>query len=232
MRLVSLSPAVTEILFALKKGGEIVCRDGNCNYPEEARNIEILKSASELGSYSPELVFTSGRGQRELAEGIRAQGIQCVHQEPGTLDDVWQSFIEIGILLDSEDEAQELSKKSRQGMNAVKDKARKLPEKLRTLVITDQDPVRAGGLWIPEIVRLAGGKPFPVDREEGDAEIYPENISDFKPDVLILFEGEREFPFADNAKIFLMEENLLTCPGPRLVEGAQRLYAWLFELLH
>ena len=82
MRLASLSPAVTEILFALGKEGQIVCRDQFSDFPERAKEIPKLQGhqkidSEKLRSYKPDLVFTSTVIQQKLAESLREAGFEA-----------------------------------------------------------------------------------------------------------------------------------------------------------
>jgi len=39
-------------------------------------------------------------------------------------------------------------------------------------------------------------------------------------------------PAIQKGSVRVIDDSLLNRPGPRLVEGAQRLFAWIFEMLH
>jgi len=90
VRLISFSPAVTEILFALGAGGHLVCCDQFSDYPEKAREVPHLRGhqkvdAEEITSFQPDLVFTSTLIQTKLAEELRAAGLHVIHQDPRSL---------------------------------------------------------------------------------------------------------------------------------------------------
>ncbi|HLD07754.1 MAG TPA: cobalamin-binding protein [Candidatus Peribacterales bacterium] len=253
MRIVSLSPAVTEILFALKKENLLVARDQFSNFPEEVRTIPKISGHQKvdidvLKVYQPDLVFTSTIIQKKLAEKIRAADMQCIHQDPRTLHEIYQSILEIGTLLDCEADARALTEKMRHGMNEVKKRAQKLPHRPRLYIEEWHDPPYASGNWVPEVARIAGGEQFPIPSGSLSPEVSLEQIQKWNPELIILSicgagslvetslitkrSGWDSLTAIQEGKVKVIDDSLLNRPGPRLVEGAQKLYAWIFEMLH
>ncbi|HLC75571.1 MAG TPA: ABC transporter substrate-binding protein [Candidatus Peribacterales bacterium] len=262
MRIISLSPAVTEILFALKKQNLIVARDQFSNFPEETKDIPKIQGhqtidLGELKIYQPDLIFTSTIIQKRLAEEIRAAGFQCIHQDPRSLNAIYQSIQEIGTLLDCEADACALCEKMRQGMNEVKKRAQNLPRRPRLYIEEwpalenksgGHDLPYASGNWVPEVARVAGGEQFPIPVGALSPKVTLEQIQQWNPEFVILSicgAGALADPSLitkrprwesleaiQKGRIKVIDDSLLNRPGPRLVEGAQRLYAWIFEMLH
>ena len=253
MRIASLSPAVTEILFALGKEEEIVCCDQFSNFPEIAKEIPKLEGhqkidLEKLAEFQPDLVFTSTVIQEKLAGEIRKSGFECVHQNPRTLDEVSQTFIDIGVVLDCEAASRQLSEKFRQGMNEVKKRAQKNPRRLRVYIEEWHNPPMVSGNWVPEIIRLAGGEGFRLERGALSREVSLEEVQSFAPEMIILSpcgagpkaekvlitgrSGWDQLDAVKQGNIKVIDDSLLNRPGPRLVEGAQRVFGWVFECLH
>ncbi len=253
MRIASLSPAVTEILFALKKENLIILRDQFSNFPDEAKKIPRLLGhqkvdLEELKTHEPELIFTSTVIQRELAEKIRAEGLSCIHQDPRTLHEIYQSIIEIGVVLECEVEARALTETMRHGMNEVKKRAAKLPHRPRLYIEEWHDPPYASGNWVPEVSRIAGGEQYPIQTGALSPQVTLEQIQQWNPELIILSicgagaltdpslitkrSGWDSLTAIQKGNVRVIDDSLLNRPGPRLVEGAQRLYAWMFEMLH
>ncbi len=253
MRVASLSPAATEVLFALSCADQIVCVDQFSNFPDAAKGIPHLRDhqkikPEELRTHMPELVLTGTVIQQKLAGDLRAQGFGVVHQDPRTLDAVLESIRQLGTILGCEPKAEELSLAIRQGFNAVKKTAALLPRKPRVYVEEWHQPPMASGNWVPEIVRIAGGEPFPIAPGQLSREVTLEEVRRFDPDLIVISwcgaglladkklllerpEWGSLRAVAGNA-VRVIDDSLLNRPGPRLVEGARHLYGWLFELLH
>jgi len=270
MRIISLSPAVTEILFTLGKAHSLVCRDQFSDYPEAASDIPLVKGhqkidVQEVLSYKPDLVFASTLVQAKLAEELRAAKLQVIHQDPRSLSEVEHSFLEIGVLLECEERARELSLQFRQTLNEVKKRARALPRHPRVYIEEWHHPPMVSGNWVPEVVKIAGGIPFDIGtigkelgsknyevRMDGknppSREVSLQEIQAFDPELIVLSicgagalakkelltdrPGWATLPAVREGRVRVIDDSLLNRPGPRLVEGARRLYSWMFELLH
>jgi iron complex transport system substrate-binding protein len=253
VRIASLSPAVTEILFALELQDQIVCTDQFSNFPEAAKELPHLKdhqriAPEELEQYKPELVFTSTVIQEKLAEQLRATDISCVHLDPRTINTLYESIRQIGTLLNCDGLAEELVLQMQQGFNDTKKKAGLLPTRPRIYIEEWHDPPMASGNWVPEVARAAGGEQFPIPAGELSREVKFSEVEAFDPDLIVISwcgagmladpfilterEGWSALRAVGKGNIRVIDDSLLNRPGPRLVEGAQRLYSWLFELLH
>lgn len=253
MKIASLSPAVTEILFALGKASDIVCRDQFSDFPEEAQNIPKLMGHQKidvelLASYKPELVFTSTIIQEKLSQQLK-NNFGVVHQDPRTLNDIYESIRAIGTILSCEKEAGDLVLSMQQGLNEVKEKAKHLGKTLKVYCEEWHNPPMASGNWVPEIIRIAGGEPFPIPAGELSREVTLEEVSKFNPDLFIIswcgaglladkkiVQQRKEWQvllvMKNEKNIRVIDDSFLNRPGPRLVEGARRLYGWLFEAIN
>ena len=84
LRIVSLAPSVTEILFALDLGDQIVGVTDQCNYPPAAGKIERVSgfgtpNVEKLLALGPDMVIACGLEKPELIEVLRQAGIQVVN---------------------------------------------------------------------------------------------------------------------------------------------------------
>ena len=98
-RLVSLSPTATEMLFAIKAGGQVVAVDSNSNYPAEAPKTDLSAyqpNLEAIAGYKPDLVvFSDDPG--ELAAGLGKLGIPALQQPAATsLDDTYAQIDQLG----------------------------------------------------------------------------------------------------------------------------------------
>lgn len=104
------------------------------------------------------------------------------------------------------------------------------------------------GNWVPEIIRIAGGQSFPIKDGELSHEVTLDQVAAFNPDLIVISwcgagnladkeillkrEGWGNLRAVQSGHVRVIDDSLLNRPGPRLVEGAQRIYGWLFEQLH
>src|SRR5689334_17725917 len=97
MRIVSLSPAVTEILFAIGVESDIVANTYFCDYPTEAKKIPKAGSFSDIRidkikSFRPDLVITSTVVQEKMYHALKNEGFKTLHFDPRSLEDIVQSI--------------------------------------------------------------------------------------------------------------------------------------------
>lgn len=253
MRIASLSPAVTEILFALGQGGQIVCTDRFSDFPEAAKDIPHLRdhqkiSSADLATFEPELVFTGTVIQEKLAAELRMANFSCVHFDTRTVHSIHKCIRQIGLLLSCEPEAESLILGMQQGLNDVRRKASLLPARMKVYIEEWHDPPMVSGNWVPEIVHLAGGQQFPIPAGELSRKVTLEEVREFNPDLIVISwcgaglladssllterDGWEELRAVAEGNVKVIDDSLLNRPGPRLTEGARRLYSWLFEMQH
>src|SRR5438034_830505 len=104
MRVVSLAPSNTEIIFALGAEKSLVAVTSFCDFPEPAKKIPRLPGwstihAKDVLAHKPDLALTSSICQAKLKADLEAAGVRVIHFDPRHLKDVPESFIEIGELL-------------------------------------------------------------------------------------------------------------------------------------
>lgn len=275
MRIASLSPAVTEILFALEQHKKIVCTDQFSDFPEAAKEIPHMRGMvrvdpEELRKYEPEIVMLGTSIQTKLADQLRSMDFSVLHEDPRSLADIYAWIRQIGILLSSEPRAEALVQTMQQGFNETKRRAGLLQRKPRVYVEEWHHPPMASGNWVPEVVRIAGGVPVAIEGRGGEElgskneklgtmqrdehrnplsrEVSLAEIQAFDPDMIVLSicgagaaaskdlltkrAGWSELRAVRENHLFVIDDSLLNRPGPRLVEGARRLFGWMFQVLH
>ncbi|MBP9774180.1 MAG: ABC transporter substrate-binding protein [Candidatus Peribacteraceae bacterium] len=253
MRIASLSPAITEILFALGREKQIVCTDQFSDWPEKAKILPHLKdhqkiNIATLREYQADLIFTSTLVQQKLAEQLKADGLPVVHQDPRSLGDIYENIRTLGMLLEAEPEARELIARMQFGFSQVKKKVGILSKRFKVYVEEWHNPPMVSGNWVPEVVQMAGGIPLSLPRGSASREVTLHEVQTFNPDMIVLSicgagsaankslidlrAGWKDLPAVLKGRVFVIDDSLLNRPGPRLVEGAQRLYGWMFQLAH
>ena len=113
MRIISLAPSNTEILYALECSDEIVAVTRFCDYPEEAKLkpkvggwIDIDDKLVE--KYMPDVIMTSTFVQDKIVSRFKEKGIKIFHSDPKTLEQVYESIISIGEFVDKKEKALEI----------------------------------------------------------------------------------------------------------------------------
>jgi iron complex transport system substrate-binding protein len=215
MRIVSLQPSATEIVFALGLGDWLVGRSHRCDHPEEVVDVPVVTSAGAmtgspaLGSLGgrvdldliaklePDLVLTAAHraapgDASAVRDGLRARGLEpsVVGLDPRSLEGIFNTISTVGAFAEAEDEAIGLVELLREGLgrleNAVLERRLEGIASRRTVILEWLDPVVGAGLWVPELVRRAGGWEL-LGREGEDAEVTTwERVRDVDPEILVL----------------------------------------------
>ena len=253
MKIASLSPAVTEILFAFGLQSNIVCVDQFSNFPEEAKSIPHVRdhmkvNPDELRGFGADIVFTCTVIQEKLAAKLKADGFSVVHQDLRTINAIYAGIRSLGVILDCRDRAEALVLSMQQGFNDVKRKAALLPKKLKIYIEEWHQPPYASGNWVPDVARFAGVQQFPVQAGSLSPEVTLEQVAAWDPDMIVISwcgagnlaekkllldrPGWDCLRAVQTGAVKVIDDSLLNRPGPRLVDGARHLYGWAFEMLH
>jgi iron complex transport system substrate-binding protein len=156
-----------------------------------------------------------------------------------TLDGMLADIGRVAASLSSEDEADELLAGLRARMQSVHATLKKAgARRPRVAVIEWSDPVFAGGHWVPEMVRRAGGLDVLAVAGEHSRVVTLERVAAAQPDITLVApcgytlersidEANRlavrpEWSFLRNSAVWALDANALTSrPGPRLVDGIE-----------
>ena len=110
-RVVALTAADCEILYAIGAGDLLVGRGEYCDYPEEVRDIPAVQSGNETNieqiiALRPQVVFMSTMAQSlEHVTSLEAAGIKVVESRETSIDGVYYSIGVIGAVTGHDDEA-------------------------------------------------------------------------------------------------------------------------------
>jgi iron complex transport system substrate-binding protein len=254
-RIISIAPSNTEILFALGLEHKIVGITNYCNFPEETKNIEKIGETFPLNlekivSLKPDLILAYA-GQLNEIPRLRELGLKVIVIEPLNLQETLKSIQMVATIGGIPEKGNILVENLSQRIDQIK-------TEVSNLEITKKPKVFIGGIyetiWTPgegtlfnELISLAGGINIAAGFS-GWAKISPEFIVKEDPDIIIIPIGAMnpgdELKIKENIyqrpgwsnlsavktqKIFIVNEDLFFRPGPRIVDGLERLYKIFYE---
>ena len=169
-RVVSLSPAVTEIIYALGAQDILVGRTDFCEYPEEAASIPSIGGISNLNiesilSLQPDLVISGSMVGKKVTDQMDAMGtpMVCVIEKPH-FDALYDNITAIGHLVGKEREADSLNALLRDRASQLPTTNYPLPTVYYVVGFGPSGNFTAGGnTFINDIIRMAGGRNIAED---------------------------------------------------------------------
>ncbi|HET9298870.1 MAG TPA: helical backbone metal receptor, partial [Candidatus Polarisedimenticolaceae bacterium] len=189
-RIVSLTPAITETLFALGLGDRVVGVTRFCDYPPEARTKPQVGGYADpdveaVVALSPDLVLISPNvGNRDGALALRRAGIRVEVVAGERLEETYAALERIGTLCGEPERGRALAARVRGQVEAATAAVRgRTPT--RALFCLQTDPVIAAGRdTLPsDLLERAGG--INVVEAPRDPQLAMEGVIAAAPDVIL-----------------------------------------------
>lgn len=248
-RIVSISPGNLEILCAIGAQDQVVGRDEFSDYPPEASVIPTVGSSLQklnpevIAQLKPDLVLLAEITPPEQISALEALGLVVFYvANPTDLDSMYQNILTIAALVGREKEAVHLVTSLRQRVTNVMRIVARSPFRVRVFYEIDgADPAKpwtaGSGTFIDQLIAFAGGENIASQTASGWAQISQEAILAAAPDVILLGDvnygvtplqvarrpGWSEIRAVSNGNIFTFNDDLVSRPGPRLVDGLEQL---------
>ncbi|EIQ6261343.1 ABC transporter substrate-binding protein [Listeria monocytogenes] len=244
-KIVSLMPSNTEILFALDLGDKVKGVTAYDDYPKEAQKVEKVTSTSvdteKIIAIKPDLVLgheSMLATEKDAYQLLKDAGINVfVVPDATDLKAAEKSIITVGKLTGKEKEAKEVTDSMEEQKVAIEKKAKELKTSPKVWIEISPDLYTVGkGTFMNEMLELAGGTNVVTEsgfipyNEEKVVELQPDIILSVYPDAKATIQKRaawKDIPAVKNDKIYEMDANKLSRPGPRLLEGAADIQAVL-----
>jgi iron complex transport system substrate-binding protein len=242
-RIVSLAPSITETLFAIGAGNQVVGVTDFCNYPAEAtrkRRVGGITNPSieTIVGLKPDLIILSMEGNvREDFDKLLEVGVPVFVTNPRSLFGIHKSIRDLGLLTGNVGSASRLVEAMRQREDSLASLTRLAQ---RVLLIVSLQPLIVAGnkTFLSELLTLAGGvnivgtslSTFPTLSRETVVAADPEVIIVMSDVLTDTNELQKFFPewstlrALKTHRVFRINSDLVARPGPRAVEGLIALY--------
>ena len=247
-KIISLAPSNTEILFAIGAGSQVVGRDQLSDYPAEAASITDIGSSFEalntelIVSLQPDLVLAAEINTPEQVKQLEDLGLTVYYlKNPVTLEEMYSNLELVAQLTGHEAEAATLIESLKARVAAVDEKIAPLssrPSVFYELDATDPaKPFTAGkGTFINLLIDRAGAFNIASDID-GYPQLSLEQVVVADPAFIILGDsaygvtpesiasrpGWENLSAVKNNQVFPFDDNLVSRPGPRLVDALEQL---------
>ena len=243
-RIVSLVPAVTEMLFAIGAGPQVVAVSSYDDFPPQVKMLPRVGAlldpdVERILTMRPDLVITYG-SQTQLESQMTRAGITSFSYRHGGITTVLDTLRDLGIVTGRTAEAERAVREIRARLDAVRARVqgRSRP---RTLLVFERQPktlqqmyVSGGRGFLHEMLAAAGGVNVFADVDREAVQPSHETLLTRAPDVILevratgliaasevtqelnIWSALPSLPAVRNRRIHLLNDAYLVVPGPRL----------------
>jgi len=246
-RIVSLAPSNTEILFAVGAGAQVIGRDEFSDFPAEAASIETI--GGSFGEYNveaivalePDLILAAEINPPELVQQLEDLGLTVYYiGNPTTLEGMYTNLETVASLTGHD--VTELVDSLKARVAAVDEKIMPLSSRIPVFYEIDAtDPTKpwtyGPGTFGDLLISRAGGYNVGGIASDPYPQLSLEQVVAANPSVIVLGDsmwgvtaeavktrpGWETIPAVQSDSIFPFDDNLVSRPGPRLVDGLEQL---------
>jgi iron complex transport system substrate-binding protein len=250
IKIVSLVPSLTEYMFELNKGHLLVGRSEQCRYPADAENVPVAGSLEKpdydaLEKLKPDVVLVSTVVPPDAISRLEESDLTVVVFDHKNWETLCGDLENLGKLLGAPGDVRTLiSWMNRQRKN-VQSEVESLSnqEPIQTAMLFSFDPLTAAGsdTFVDEFIQLAGGMNVAGNIGSAWPKISLEQLVLGQPEVLLissdvvkadiqletLLSGTdwSKIPAIKNHRVYQIESDIITIPGPRLMKGLGEIAA-------
>lgn len=246
VRVVSLAPSITEILFLIGAGDLVVGRTTACDYPPEASGVPVVgdfgaPSLERLLAVRPTLVIEVDLADETTGQKIDSIGLTRRRIPCSRLEDIPNAIAAVGRLVGRESAAEALAAGLRIELENARQQSATAVQKPSVFVEVWHDPLTTAGSqsFVSEIVTLAGGSNLGDEVQTPYYQVSPEWVIGRNPDIIVgLYmsgsagitnlvhsrPGWSELTAVKSGHIYgNLRNDVVLRPGPRVMEGIDEL---------
>ncbi len=252
-RIVSLAPAITEILFALDLSERVVGVTDSCDYPDSVHKIPNVSlwfepDLDKLFALKPDLVLGLESAHQRLKLELKSKDIEVVLVNPTSVDAALALILAFGELLNASEAARTCVQNLRTRLNVLDGKVANISNEkrftvCRVLDIEENNLIVAGRESFQyDVISRAGG--INVSGQYRDA--YPKvtwtQFQQWDPEMIFFCGYDRQFiprlkadskwqslKAGKSGRLYQFDCALTCRTGPRIVDMTELLFRTLYE---
>ncbi|WP_204953509.1 ABC transporter substrate-binding protein [Metabacillus crassostreae] len=246
--IVSVIPSNTEITYAIGQGDKLVAVDDYSNYPEETAELEKIGdqqlNVEKILALQPDLALVTEyqhQNNPDVLTQFKEAGTDVVViNSAESFDQVYESITLIGEVTGASDEAEQVVSEMKESLEVIKEKAKAVTEKKKVWVEVSPSPdifTTGKNTFMHEMLESINAINTAGD-QTGWVKMTEEEIVTLNPDVIITTygyyvdnptdavlsrSGWDEVPAIKKQQVFDVNNDTVTRPGPRLIDGVETL---------
>jgi iron complex transport system substrate-binding protein len=242
-RIISLAPNVTEILFALDVGSEVVGASSYSDYPAAAKKIPVVftysgASYEKIVALKPDLIVSAAIVPQSVVLKLRALHLKVLVTDPQNVEQVLSDIGLVGVAVGKTSTAISLVRGLQKRIDAVTSAIASVPTRPTVYYELDKTLYTAGhGSFVDSLITMAGGANIAGGINNPYPRLSAERIIRANPQFILLGDaaygvtpssvasrpGWKVISAVAKHKVFAFDDNLVSRPGPRIVLGLESL---------
>ncbi len=246
-RIVTLAPSLTEIVYAVGCGPQLVADTTYDDFPAAARSLPhvadlVNVDLERLSALHPTKVLALHDQEREAAPIASRLHIDVTYLPNRNIDDIFGDIQRVGQVCGTSPSAARLSRAMHARIAAVAKRAARYRDRPRVLFLLDLPGFTAGSLsFLNDLISLAGGVNAAGTIHQAYPDVSSESVLAMDPEVLIIGravelgphvlaqEPWRSISAVKNGRVLRPpSDDIVERNGPRIVEGLE----WLVSVIH
>jgi len=196
-RIVSCSATMTEIVYEVGAGDQVVGATSFCFFPEqvvtdkEKGRVKVIGdfvhiNYGRIDSLKPDVIFTDTNMQRKIADSLSAMGYRVYHFEPQNIDAVYACIIKVGEAVGKPKNARKMVAEMKYEMGRIRDITEDLEPVKVYMEINHMGPWTFGSESpLQDMIEIAGGENIFSDTTTGVFQTQNEEIVKRNPDIIL-----------------------------------------------
>jgi iron complex transport system substrate-binding protein len=248
-RIISIVPAVTEMLYAMGAGPQVVGVSSFDHFPPAVETLPrvgglIDPDFERILQLKPDLVIVYG-SQTDLIAKLSSASVPIYSYRHAGLADVMATIRALGQRVGRRAEGEAEATRIERGLDAIRARVAGQP-RYRTLLIFGREPGDLRGIYasggfgfLHDLLEVAGGTDVFADVKRESIQISSEQVIAKAPEAVVELHGDMTpanlavaraawnrvpgVPAVKQNRVYLLSSEMLTIPGPRVVDAARMI---------
>lgn len=237
MRIISLAPHTTELLFAIGAGEQVIAVDEASDYPETANALPKVANYRSLNTerilaLSPDLIVAWGSAQSQVVQPLVQLGLKVFLSSPATFDDLSTELSQLAELTGHQAQAAQVISDYEQELAELRNEYQTRSSLSVFYQIAEVPLMSANGsTWMSQAVTLCGGVNIMADSLAPYPQVNAEQVLANNPDVIVAADAAelshwQQWPALTavaNKQLITVNAKLLHRFTPRSTQGIRSL---------
>ncbi len=245
-RIISLSPATTEILYSVGAEGKIIAVTEDCNFPENAKTKEKIGKFGNI-SYEkilllkPDIIFAT-KDMGKTLDGLKRYNFPIIATDTQNINDIFDNIETLGKFSNNQSKSKSNVALLKQKLLKINERNLKIKLKPSVFYVVWNDPIMTSSenSFIGDMIKIAGGNNIVKNIKQPFVKYSIESLVSKNPDYLIIPNSTfkktnlKIFPWnklkaVKNNKVIIVDDDRYLRPGPRIIDSIEELQEKLYS---